>query len=169
MRTRRGRVLLSEYGNCWRATTVGSRCGPDLFPWIASRVRVTLCPFFEGESYEAESVLCRVDRERLPTKRGNGLPGLLPLGQHGLPVPLLLRIASRPGVRMHPLAPRKFTLDMSAFLNSPGSTTFSLSVDPNSNLIDLAFVPVTEPNSAGVAMLIAGAGLAGTRRLRRRP
>jgi len=34
----------------------------DLSPWIVSGVRVILCPFFEGEGHEAESVFGRADR-----------------------------------------------------------------------------------------------------------
>jgi len=38
--------------------------GVDLSPWIASRVRVILCPFFEGERHEAVPVLGRADRQQ---------------------------------------------------------------------------------------------------------
>jgi len=38
--------------------------GTDLSPWIASRVRVILCPFFEGERHEAVPVLGRADRQQ---------------------------------------------------------------------------------------------------------
>jgi hypothetical protein len=36
----------------------------DLSPWIASRVRVILCHFFEGERHEAVPVLGRADRQQ---------------------------------------------------------------------------------------------------------
>jgi hypothetical protein len=63
--------------------------------------------------------------------------------------------------------PDRFTLDTSAFLNSLGTTSFSLSLDANSNLLVLSFMPVPEPGSAGLAVFVVGAGLAGIRRGRR--